>query len=89
MERHISAAVKPLHLVAHVLEQQLVFVQVHLQPAAEEAQQELHPGSRDDALRAGKVTQGSPLGVFALHRLELVWNRTLKQIKLNTKRRMQ
>lgn len=89
MESHISAAVQPLHLVAHVLEQQLVFVQVHFQAAAEEAEQELHPGSGDDALRADKVTQGSPLAVFALQRLELVLNCISKQIKLNAKRQMQ
>lgn len=88
MESHISAAVQPLHLVAHVFEQQLVFVQVHFQAAAEEAEQELHPGSRDDALRAEDVTQGTSLGVFALQRLDLVLNHTFNQIKLNTKRQM-
>lgn len=58
VERHISAAVKPLHLVAHVFEQQLVFVQVHLQAAAQEAEQELHPGGGDYALHAEEATQG-------------------------------
>lgn len=61
MKSHISAAVQPLHLVAHVFEQQLVLVQVHFQPAAEEAEQELHPGSGDDALRAEEVTQVTSL----------------------------
>lgn len=90
MESHIPAAVQPLHLVAHVLEEQLVFVQVHLQPAAEETEQELHPGRRDHALGGEEVTQGTSPGggVFALQRLELVLNRTLNHFKLNTKRQM-
>lgn len=50
MERHISATVKSLHLIAHVFKQQLVFVKVHLQPASEQTKQELHPGRRDHAL---------------------------------------
>lgn len=50
MEGHIPPAVQSLHLVAHVFEQQLVLVQVHLQPAPEQAQQELHPGRRDHTL---------------------------------------
>lgn len=50
MESHIAPAVQSLHLVAHVFEQQLVLVQVHLQPATEQTEQELHPGRRDHAL---------------------------------------
>lgn len=51
MEGHISSAVKSLHLIAHVFKQQLVFVQVHLQPASEQAKQELYPRCRDDTLK--------------------------------------
>lgn len=54
MESHIAPAVQSLHLVAHVFEQQLVLVQVHLQPATEQTQQELHPGRGDHALRKGE-----------------------------------
>lgn len=61
VESHIPAAVQPLHLIAHVLEEQLVFVQVHLQPAAEETEQELHPGRRDHALGGEEVAQGTSL----------------------------
>lgn len=50
MESHIAPAVQSLHFVAHVFEQQLVLVQVHLQPATEQTEQELHPGRRDHAL---------------------------------------
>lgn len=50
MEGDVPPAVQSLHLVAHVFEQQLVFVQVHLQPAPEQTQQELHPGRWDHAL---------------------------------------
>lgn len=50
MEGYISSAVQSLHLIAHVLKQQLVFVQVHLQPASEQAKQELHPRCRDHTL---------------------------------------
>lgn len=62
MESHIPAAVQPLHLIAHVLEEQLVFVQVHLQPAAKETKQELHPGCWDHALGGEEVAQGTSLG---------------------------
>lgn len=44
MESHISSAVQSLHLIAHVFKEQLVFVQVHLQPASQQTQQELQPG---------------------------------------------
>lgn len=47
---HISSAVKSLHLIAHVFKQQLVFVQVHLQPASEQTEQKLHPGCGDYTL---------------------------------------
>lgn len=50
VEGHVSTAVQSLHLVAHVLEQQLVFVQIHLQAASEQPEQELHPGRGDHAL---------------------------------------
>lgn len=50
MERHIPSAVQSLHLIAHVLKEQLVFVQVHLQPAPQQAEQEFHPGCWDHAL---------------------------------------
>lgn len=60
MEGHISSAVKSLHLIAHVFKQQLVFVQVHLQPASEQTEQELHPGCRDHALgRRSERSRGS------------------------------
>lgn len=57
MEGYISSAVKPLHLIAHVFKQQLVFVQVHLQPASEQPEQELHPGCWNHTL--GKQSQKS------------------------------
>lgn len=50
MEGDITAVVQPLHLVAHVLEQKLVLVQVHLQPPPQKPQQELHAESRDHPL---------------------------------------
>lgn len=50
MKRHISSAVQSLHLIAHVLKQQLVFVQVHLQPAPQQPEQELHSGCWDHTL---------------------------------------
>lgn len=50
MEANISTAVQSLHLVAHVLEKQLVFVQVHLQPTSKQSQEELHPGGGNYAL---------------------------------------
>lgn len=50
MESHISSAVQSLHLIAHVFKEQLVFVQVHLQPASQQAQQELQPGCWNHAL---------------------------------------
>ncbi len=50
MEGHIPSTVQSLHLIAHVFKQQLVFVQVHLQPASEQTKQELHPGCRDHTL---------------------------------------
>lgn len=50
VESHISSAVQSLHLIAHVFKQQLVFVQVHLQPASEQTQQEFHSGCRDHTL---------------------------------------
>lgn len=50
MESHIPSAVQSLHLIAHVFKQQLVLVQVHLQPASEQAEQEHHPGCWDNAL---------------------------------------
>lgn len=64
MEGHIPSAVQSLHLVAHVFEQQLVFVQVHLQPASEQTKQELHPGCRDHALgEQSRESQGYGRGV--------------------------
>lgn len=54
VESHVTPAVQSLHLVAHVFEQQLVLVQVHLQPATEQTEQELHPGRRDHALGEGE-----------------------------------
>lgn len=50
MEGDITAVVQPLHLIAHVLEQKLVLVQVHLQPPPQKPQQELHAESRDRSL---------------------------------------
>ena len=50
VEGHISTAVKSLHLIAHVLKQQLVLVQIHFQPSSEQTKQELHPGCWDHAL---------------------------------------
>lgn len=43
MESHIPPTVQSLHLIAHVLKQQLVLVQVHLQPASQQTKQELNP----------------------------------------------
>ncbi|RCU34941.1 hypothetical protein DVA81_18500, partial [Acinetobacter baumannii] len=51
VEGHIPSTVQWLHLIAHVFKQQLVFVQVHFQPASEQTEQELHPGCRDYTLR--------------------------------------
>lgn len=51
MEGDVPSTVQSLHLIAHVLKQQLVLVQVHLQPASEEAEQKLHSGCRDYALQ--------------------------------------
>lgn len=51
VEGYIAPVVQPLHLIAHVLKQQLVLVQVHLQSASEQTQEELHPGRRDHTLR--------------------------------------
>lgn len=56
MEGHISSTVKPLHLIAHVLKKQLVFVQVHLQPASKQTKQEFHPRCRDHTLRKKSYT---------------------------------
>lgn len=50
VEGHISSTVQSLHLIAHVFKQQLVFVQVHLQPASEQTKQKLHPGCGDYTL---------------------------------------
>lgn len=50
MEGNISTTVQSLHLVAHVLKEQLVFIQVHLQPAPEQSQEKLHPRGGDHAL---------------------------------------
>lgn len=50
MESHIPSAVQSLHLIAHVFKEQLVFVQVHLQPASQQTQQELQPGCWNHAL---------------------------------------
>lgn len=50
VEGDVAAVVQPLHLVAHVLEQELVFVQVHLQPPPQQPQQELHAEGRDHTL---------------------------------------
>lgn len=57
MERHVSSAVQPLHLIAHVFKEQLVFVQVHLQPASQQTQQELHPGCWNHALGENGVVK--------------------------------
>lgn len=50
VESHISSTMKSLHLIAHVFKQQLVFVQIHLQPAPEQPEQKLHPRCRDHSL---------------------------------------
>lgn len=42
MEGDIAAIVQTLHLIAHMLEQKLVLVQIHLQAAPQKPQQELH-----------------------------------------------
>lgn len=38
MESHISSTVQSLHLIAHVFKEQLVFVQVYLQPASQQTE---------------------------------------------------
>lgn len=50
MESDITTIVEPLHLIAHVLEQQLVLVEIHLQPASQQPQQEFHSEGRDYTL---------------------------------------
>lgn len=55
MKSHIPSVVQPLHLIAHVFKQQLVFVQVHLQPASQEPEQELHPRCWDHTLGGNRV----------------------------------
>lgn len=58
MEGHVPSTVQALHLIAHVFEQQLVFVQVHLQPASEQSKQELHFGCGDQTLGKHHETIG-------------------------------
>lgn len=58
MEGDVSSAVEPLHLITHVFEEQLVLVQVHLQPSSEQTEQKLHPGRGDDSLQT-RVTGSS------------------------------
>lgn len=55
MESHVPSAVQSLHLIAHVFKEQLVFVQVHLQPASQQAEQELCPGCWDHTLGENTV----------------------------------
>lgn len=57
VESHIPSAVQSLHLIAHVFKEQLVFVQVHLQPASKQTKQELRPGRGDHALGKHMVIQ--------------------------------
>lgn len=53
MEGDITTIMEPLHFVAHVLEQQLVLVEIHLQPAPQKPQQKFHSEGRDYSL--GKI----------------------------------
>lgn len=61
MEGHIPPTVQSLHLIAHVLKQQLVFVQVHLQSAPQQTEQELHPGCWDHTLRENRAIRDRSL----------------------------
>lgn len=47
MEGDVLAVVQSIQLVAHVLEQQPVLLRIHLQPALEQAQDELDSLHRD------------------------------------------
>jgi hypothetical protein len=51
MKGDLASGVQFLYLVTHVFEQQPVFLQVHLQTAAQQTQQELDTVSWDHALR--------------------------------------
>ena len=62
VEGDVPPVVQPLHLVAHVLEEQLVLVQVHLQAAPQQTQQELHPGGGDQALGGRGRSGGAGVG---------------------------
>lgn len=43
MECDISSIVQTLHLVAHVFEEKLIFVQVNFQTTSQQTEQKLHP----------------------------------------------
>jgi len=43
MEGDISSIVQTLHLIAHVFEEELIFVQVNFQTTSQQAEQKLHP----------------------------------------------
>lgn len=60
VKRDVSSTVQPFHLIAHVLEKQLVFVKVHLQSASQQSQQELHPRGGNDTLPNSTFILTSP-----------------------------
>jgi len=43
MEGDISSIVQTLHLIAHVFEEELIFVQVNFQTTSQQTEQKLHP----------------------------------------------
>lgn len=53
MESDITTIMEPFHFIAHVLEQQLVLVEIYLQPAPQKPQQKFHSEGRDYSL--GKI----------------------------------
>lgn len=50
MEGDISSVVQTLHLITHVFEEKLVFVQVNFQTTSQQTEQKLHPRGRYHAL---------------------------------------
>lgn len=80
MESDIATIMQPLHLIAHVLKQKFVFVQVHLQPPPQQPQQELHTEGGNHPLVAEHSTCKSSLGrkassAFTAEHLELLLTR--------------
>ena len=51
MEGDLSAGVQLLNLIAHVLEEQAILLQVHFQASLQQAQQEPHTACRYQTLR--------------------------------------